>query len=178
MGDAVKAGKVKQIGLSNITADEIKQANAVHPIAAVQYEYSLFRREAEKEILPAINEIGANLVCWSPLGTGFLTGTVKKLDEGDFRNFNPKLQGDNLASNEERLQEILKIAEGLNIAPAQLALAWLVAQGDNIIPIPGTRKPSRVDENLKALDVKLSSEILTKLNEIAPVGSFKGATLV
>lgn len=178
MADAVKAGKVKAIGLSNVTAEQVLQANDIHPISAVQYEYSLFRREAEQDILPAVNQIGAALVCWSPLGAGFLTGQVKELDANDFRNNNPKMQGDNFTSNLERLEEIKAIAAEYDITPAQLALAWLVAQGDNIIPIPGSRKTSRIDENLAALQVELSEETLAKLDKIAPIGAFKGATLV
>ncbi|WP_162063036.1 aldo/keto reductase [Vibrio taketomensis] len=178
MADAVKAGKVKAIGLSNVTADQIIRANAIHPISAVQYEYSLFRREAELDILPAINQIGAALVCWSPLGAGFLTGQVQQLDANDFRNNNPKMQGDNFASNLERLEAIKTIAAEYGITPAQLALAWLVAQGDNIIPIPGSRKTARIDENLQALAVKLSDDTLKQLDDIAPIGAFKGATLV
>lgn len=178
MADAVKAGKVKAIGLSNVTAEQVLKANEIHPIAAVQYEYSLYRREAETDILPAVNQIGAALVCWSPLGAGFLTGQVKELDENDFRNNNPKMQGDNFVNNLQRLEEIKSIAAEYDITPAQLALAWLVAQGDNIIPIPGSRKTSRIDENLAALKVTLSLETLEKLDEIAPVGAFQGATLV
>ena len=178
MADAVKAGKVKAIGLSNVTAEQVLQANEVHPISAVQYEYSLFRREAETDIIPAVNQIGAALVCWSPLGAGFLTGQVKTLDENDFRNNNPKMQGDNFDQNLKRLEEIKKIAADYAISPAQLALAWLLAQGDNIIPIPGSRKITRIDENLGALKVTLSDETLKKLDEIAPIGAFKGATLV
>ena len=178
MADAVKAGKVKAIGLSNVTAEQVLQANDIHSISAVQYEYSLFRREAEQHILPAVNQIGAALVCWSPLGAGFLTGQVKELDANDFRNNNPKMQGDNFTSNLERLEEIKAIAAEYDITPAQLALAWLVAQGDNIIPIPGSRKTSRIDENLAALQVELSEETLAKLDNIAPIGAFKGATLV
>lgn len=178
MADAVKAGKVKAIGLSNVTAAEVLMANEIHPISAIQYEYSLFRREAENDILPAVKQIGASLVCWSPLGAGFLTGQVQELDENDFRNNNPKMQGENFTSNLQRLEEIKKIAAEYNITPAQLALAWLVAQGDNIIPIPGSRKTSRIDENLKALSVTLTEETLAKLDEIAPIGAFKGATLV
>lgn len=178
MADAVREGKVKAIGLSNVTADEIIRANKVYPISAVQYEYSLFRREAENEILPAVKNIGAALVCWSPLGAGFLTGTVKELGEGDFRKNNPKMQGENFTTNLQRLEQIKNIAVGLSVTPAQLALAWLIAQGDNIIPIPGSRKKSRIDENLAALDIHLSKEVLDKLDTIAPIGAFKGATLV
>lgn len=178
MAEAVQEGKVKYIGLSNVTADEIVQANKVHSISAVQYEYSLFRREAETDILPAIKSIDAALVCWSPLGAGFLTGTVKELDGDDFRNNNPKMQGDNFRSNLQRFEEIRAIASNLGITPAQLALSWLIAQGGNIIPIPGSRRKSRIDENLTALDVQLNTEILGQLDLIAPVGAFKGATLV
>ena len=178
MADAVKAGKVKAIGLSNVTAEQVLKANEIHPISAVQYEYSLFRREAEQDILPAVRKIGAALVCWSPLGAGFLTGKVSELDENDFRNNNPKMQGDNFASNLERLEAIKGIAEEYGITPAQLALSWLVAQGNNIIPIPGSRKTSRIDENLAALTVTLSDDTLAKLDEVAPIGTFKGATLV
>lgn len=178
MAEAVMEGKVNAIGLSNVTANEIIQANKVHPISAVQYEYSLFRREAETDILPAINSIGAVLVCWSPLGAGFLTGTVKELDDGDFRNNNPKMQGENFSNNLQRLDRIKQIASELSITPAQLALAWLIAQGGNIIPIPGSRKKHRIDENLAALNVQLEEEILNELDAIAPIGAFKGATLV
>ena len=178
MAEAVAEGKVKAIGLSNVTASEIIQANKVYPIAAVQYEYSLFRREAEMDILPAVNSIGATLVCWAPLGTGVLTGTVKKLDDGDFRNNNPRLQGENFANNLQRLERINKIAAELGITPAQLALAWLLAQGENIMPIPGSRKKQRIDENLAALNIQLSEATLNELDAVAPVGAFKGATLV
>lgn len=178
MADAVKAGKVKAIGLSNVTAEQIIKANEIHPISAVQYEYSLFRREAELDILPAVNQIGAALVCWSPLGAGFLTGQVKDLDSNDFRNNNPKMQGDNFTANLERLEGIKAIAAEYEITPAQLALAWLMAQGENIMPIPGSRKVSRIDENLGALEVKLSEATLKQLDKLAPIGAFKGATLV
>lgn len=178
MAEAVKAGKVRHLGLSNSSADEIERAHSLHPIAAVQYEYSLFRREAEVDILPAVKRVGAQLVCWSPLGAGFLTGTLATLEEGDFRNHNPKLQGDNLQSNTERLKGILAIADALGITPAQLALAWLLAQDDCILPIPGTRQKARIDENLAAADVQLNPDVLKELNTLAPIGTFKGATLV
>nr|WP_086938277.1 aldo/keto reductase [Thaumasiovibrio occultus] len=178
MAEAVAAGKVAAIGVSNVTAEEIERANNVHPIASVQYEYSLFRREAEREILPTVNRIGAALVAWSPLGAGFLTGNVNALEKDDFRNNNPKMQGDNFTSNLQRLEKIKSVAFDLGVSPAQLALAWLVAQGDNVLPIPGSRKITRIDENLQALNIKLSPDILTQLDNIAPIGAFKGATLV
>ena len=178
MAAAVQEGKVGAIGLSNVTADEIIRAHQVHTISAVQYEYSLFRREAEQHILPAVNRIGAALVCWSPLGAGFLTSTVKQLDEGDFRQNNPKMQGENFSHNLQGLEAIRKMAADLNMTSAQLALAWLMAQGDNVFPIPGSRKKSRINENLASLDMQLDADTLDKLDLIAPIGAFKGATLV
>jgi len=178
MAEAVGQGKVKAIGLSNVNAEEIRRAHAVHPIAAVQYEYSLFRREAEREILPTVNEIGATLVCWSPLGAGFLTGQVSEIPAGDFRNNNPKMQGENFTSNLQRLEEIKRIATEAGTTPALLALAWLLAQGPRILPIPGSRKASRIDENLQALSVRLTPEVLAKLDAVAPIGAFQGASLV
>lgn len=178
MADAVKAGKVKALGLSNVTAEDIKRAAKVADIAAVQYEYSISRREAETDILPAVNAIGAKLVCWSPLGNGFLTGEVASIDKNDFRANNPKYQGENFQSNLKIIAQLKAIAADLNITPAQLALAWLMQRSDNIIPIPGSRKTSRIDENLQALDVQLSAEIMQKIDAIAPIGAFKGQTLV
>lgn len=178
MAEAVKAGKVNAIGLSNVTAEDIKRATKVADIAAVQYEYSISRREAESDILPVINDIGASLVCWSPLGNGFLTGDVASISEDDFRNNNPKYQGDNFQSNLKIIEQLKGIATELNITPAQLALAWLVNRGENIIPIPGSRKINRVDDNLKALDITLSAEVMQHIDAIAPIGAFKGQTLV
>jgi len=178
MADAVKAGKVAAIGLSNVTPEQIIRANEVHPTAAVQYEYSLFRREAETGIVPAVKRINAALVCWSPLGAGVLTGTVTALSEDDFRNNNPKMQGRNFKDNLRRVEEIKNIASDLNITPAQLALAWLLARGDHLTAIPGSRRISRIDENLAALDIALSADTLQKLDSIAPLGAFKGATLI
>lgn len=178
MATQVKAGKVKYLGLSNVSADEIRRAHQVHPIAAVQYEYSLWRREIEHEILPTCKELGIAIVPWSPLGSGFLTGTIDKLSNNDFRNNNPKFSGNNLQENIDRFAPLKKIASELNITPAQLALAWLLHQGENIIPIPGTRTPARVIENAAAADIKLSAEILTTINQIAALGAAKGATLV
>jgi aryl-alcohol dehydrogenase-like predicted oxidoreductase len=178
MATQVKAGKVKYLGLSNVSADEIRRAHQVHPVAAVQYEYSLWRREIEHEILPTCKELGIAIVPWSPLGSGFLTGTIDKLSNDDFRNNNPKFSGNNLQENIDRFAPLKKIASELNITPAQLALAWLLHQGENIIPIPGTRTPARVIENAAAADIKLSAEILTTINQIAALGAAKGATLV
>ena len=178
MAEAVKEGKVDYLGLSNITADEIVRANKVHKISAVQYEYSIARREVEEEILPVINEIDSTLVCWSPLANGILTGTVSSISEGDFRNANPKYQGKNFESNLKIIEKLKKIASSLNISPTQLALAWLVNKADNIIPIPGSRQISRIDDNLKALGVILDNKTMALIDKIAPIGAFKGQTLV
>ena len=178
MATAVQAGKVRYLGLSNVTAEQIRRAHAVHPISAVQYEYSLWRREAESDLLPTLRELGIALVGWSPLGSGFLTGNLEKLDEQDFRNVNPKMSGDNFDSNKIRLEKINAIAEQLNLSPAQLSLAWLLARGEDIFPIPGTRKASRIDENLLAASVELSQEVIDEIDQLTQPGTFLGGTLL
>lgn len=178
MARAVEAGKVRYIGLSNVTADQVRRAHAVHPIAAVQYEYSLWRREAELELLPTLRELGVALVAWSPLGAGFLTGGASALTESDFRNNNPRFVGDNLAANIDRFAPLKDIADSLGVTSAQLALAWLTHQGVDVYAIPGSRKAARIDENAAAEDVRLSPEILARIDAIAPRGAAQGATLV
>lgn len=178
MADAVRAGKVRHLGLSNVTAEQVRRAHAVHPIAAVQYEYSLWRREAEAELLPTLRELGTALVAWSPLGAGFLTGGVKDLDANDFRRNNPRMSGANLAANRDRFAPLLDLAAGLGITPAQLALAWLLHQGDDIIPIPGTRRPERLDENAAAAGIVLTPDTLRRIDALAPPGAALGATLI
>jgi len=178
MAEGVKAGKVRHLGLSNVTAAETRRAHRVHPIAAVQYEYSLWRREVEQLLVPTLRKLGIALVPWSPLGSGFLTGTVSQLPEGDFRRNNPKYAGENLAKNVDRFAPLVKLAQDLVITPAQLALAWLLAQGDDIVPIPGTRRPERIDENAGAALVHLTDAILRQIDTAAPVGKALGANLV
>jgi aryl-alcohol dehydrogenase-like predicted oxidoreductase len=178
MAEAVHEGKVRYIGLSNVTADQVRKAYGVHPIAAVQYEYSLWRREAETELLPILRELGIALVPWSPLGSGFLTGKVDVLASEDFRNNNPRYQGENFADNKQRFSPLMKLADEYGITAAQLSLAWLLHQGDDIIPIPGTRNIERVIENGKAAEVELSTETVKKISEIAALGLAKGQTLV
>jgi aryl-alcohol dehydrogenase-like predicted oxidoreductase len=178
MAEAVQEGKVRYLGLSNVTADEVRRAHAIHPISAIQYEYSLWRREAETDLLPTLKELGIALVAWSPLGSGFLTGTVEKLNETDFRQNNPRFAGDNLDTNRERFSQLMNLAKESNISPAQLALAWLLHQGQDIFPIPGTRKAQRIDENAKALSVQLDASTLQRIDEIAKPGLAEGATLV
>ncbi len=178
MADAVAAGKVKRIGLSNVTAEQVQRAHHVHKITAVQYEYSLWRREAEDTLLPTLRERDISLVAWSPLGAGFLSGSVESVPEGDFRTNNPRYSAKNLADNRDRFAPLADIAGELGISPAQLALAWLVHQGDMIYPIPGTRKVARIEENLAALDVHLDAETLERINAIAQPGIAQGATLL
>ena len=178
MAAAVRAGKVRYLGLSNVTAEQVRRAHAVHPIAAVQYEYSLWRREAETALLPTLRELGIALVAWSPLGSGFLTGTVSGLDQNDFRQNNPRYAGENLARNRDLFAPLMAIAKALGVTPAQLALAWLLHQGQDIVPIPGTRRPERVNENADAAAIQLNSAILQRINELARSGLAIGATLV
>ena len=178
MSEAVKAGKVRYLGLSNLSADQVRRAHAIHPISAVQYEYSLWRREAETDLLPTLRDLGIALVAWSPLGSGFLAGGVQCLDETDFRNTNPKLNGENLRSNKQRMAEIYSLAEKLKLTPAQLSLAWLLARGEDIFPIPGTRKASRIDENLLAASVDLSSEVIAEIDRLTAPGTFRGGNLL
>ncbi|MCG7917981.1 MAG: aldo/keto reductase [Candidatus Thiodiazotropha taylori] len=178
MADAVKQGKVRYLGLSNVTADQIRKASAIHPINAVQYEYSLWRREAESELLPTLRDLGIALVGWSPLGSGFLTGNLQKLDSSDFRNTNPKMRGENFDSNKARVEQINQIAARLKLTTAQVSLAWLLAQGDDIFPIPGTRKTSRIDENLLAASVDLTPDVIEEIDRLTSPGTFAGGTLL
>lgn len=178
MAEEVNAGRVRSIGLSNVTAEQVHRASKVHPIAAVQNEYSLFNRKAETSLLPALRNLGIALVAWSPLGAGFLTGTVDKLDKNDFRMNNPRFSVDNLRANKDRFAPLMKTAEELNITPAQLALAWLLHMGEDIFPIPGTRKTERLAENAAAAEVVLKPELIKKIDEIARLDLAQGATLL
>ncbi len=178
MAEAVGRGEVRYLGLSNVTARQIRQAHRVHPISAVQYEYSLWRREAEADLLPTLRELGIAFVPWSPLGAGFLTGTVKGLAADDFRNNNPRFQGENLAANRDRFAPLMDLAKEIGVTPAQLSLAWLLHQGDDIIPIPGTRKSERVTENANAADIMLAPEVVERVSALAVPGLAMGQTLV
>ena len=178
MASAVRSGKVRHIGLSNVTADQVRRAHAVHPIAAVQYEYSLWRREAQTQLLPTLRELGIALVPWSPLGAGFLTGTVDSLGANDFRQYNPRFAGQNLATNADRYAPLLQLAGELSITPAQLALAWLMHQGEDVIPIPGTRKAEHIDENARAASIQLDEKQLRQIDALARPGLAEGRTLV
>ena len=166
MAEAVEAGKVRYLGLSEAAPDTIRSAHAVHPISAVQTEFSLFERGPEAEILPTVRELGIGFVPYSPLGRGFLTGRFRSTSdfgEGDFRNHDPRMGDDNMKENLGIVEEIERIAATHEVTPAQLAIAWVLAQGDDIAPIPGTRRVSRLEENAAASSVSLTTEQLASL---------------
>ncbi len=168
MAELVEAGKVKYLGLSEASEETIRRAHAVHPISALQTEYSLFERHAETKVLPVLRELGIGFVPYSPLGRGFLTGRFKSAEhfgEGDFRNYDPRL-GENMEANLAIVEEIERIAADLEVTPAQLAIAWVLAQGDDIVPIPGTRKVSRLEENAAAAEIELSAGQLAALDAL------------
>lgn len=178
MADLVQAGKIRYIGLSEATADQIRRAHAVHPLTAVETEYSLWSREVEDEVLPVLEELGIGFVPYSPLGRGFLTGqirTFEDLPENDYRRYYPRFQGENFVKNLEVVALIEKFAVRKSCTPSQLVLAWLLAQGEQIVPIPGTKRLERVRENLGALDVTLSGEELAEIERISPKGAAAGA---
>lgn len=178
MAEGVREGKVRYLGLSNVSAEQVRRAHKVHPITAVQFEYSLWRREAEVDLLPTLRELDIALVCWAPLGSGFLSGTVGSLSKDDFRRNNPRFAGDTLHSNRDRFVPLFKLAQELAVTPAQLALAWLLHQGDDIFPIPGTRRAERVDANAKSADIQLTIDLLKRIDQLARPGLAEGATLV
>lgn len=178
MAELVQAGKVRHLGLSEASAGTIRRAHAVHPITALQTEYSLWEREPETKVFPVLEELGIGFVPYSPLGRGFLTGQIRSEDDfadDDFRRHSPRFQGDNFARNLELVDRVRELASARQCTPGQLALAWLLAQGDHIVPIPGTKKRERLRENLGAVDVELSPEDLELLNRLAPAGSTAGA---
>lgn len=171
LADLVTEGKIRHIGLSEAGPDTIRRAHAVHPITAVQSEYSLWTRGIEDRILPVLRELGIGLVPFSPLGHGFLTGTVRNenvFEEGDFRRGNPRFTGENFRRNLALADEVQAIAADVGATPAQVAIAWLLAQGDDIAPIPGTKRVTRVEENTAADRLQLSAEILTRLSSLPP----------
>jgi aryl-alcohol dehydrogenase-like predicted oxidoreductase len=178
MADLVKQGKVRHLGLSEAAASTVRRAHAVHPIAALQTEYSLWTRDPEDEILPTCRDLGITFVAYSPLGRGFLTGRFKKtdaLEAQDWRRQNPRFQGDNFDHNLELVRRIEEMAKTKKCAPAQLVLAWLLAQGKDIVPIPGTRKVSRLEENAGSTEIELSQNDLKTLDELLPRGAAAGA---
>jgi aryl-alcohol dehydrogenase-like predicted oxidoreductase len=167
MAELVAAGKVRYLGLSEAAPETIGRAHAVHPISALQTEYSVWARQPEDEILPTLRDLGIGFVPYSPLGRGFLTGSVRTLDglaEDDFRRFQPRFQGDNLEANIAIVERIDEIAAAHDVTPAQVALAWVHAQGEDVVPIPGTKQRRYVEENVGALDVELTAEELAVLD--------------
>ena len=173
MAELVATGKVRHLGLSEASTDTVRRAAAVHPIAALQSEWSLFSRDIEDEIVPTCRELGIGLVPYSPLGRGLLTGAVGSLDElqgDDFRRTQPRFHGDNLARNLELVAIVREIAAARGATPGQVALAWLQAQGDDVVPIPGTKRRTYLEENVAALDVELSAEDMSRLEGLTPVG--------
>jgi aryl-alcohol dehydrogenase-like predicted oxidoreductase len=174
MAELVAAGKVRFLGLSEASPQTIRRAHGVHPISALQTEYSLFAREPEAEILPTVRELGIGFVAYSPLGRGFLTGAVRsldQLDENDFRRSQPRFQAENLDANLAIVALVEALAAEKGVTPAQLALAWVHAQGEDIVPIPGTKRRRYLEENVAALEIELSDEELARL---AAAGTARG----
>jgi len=178
MADLVHQGKVRFLGLSEAGAETIRRAHAVHPITALQSEYSLWTRDSEKEVLGVCRELGIGFVPYSPLGRGFLTGQIKKrehLPAHDYRHTTPRFQGENFQRNLDLVKRVEEIAREKKCTPAQLALAWVLAQGDDIVPIPGTKRRKYLQENISALDVILTSADLARIDKVAPHGAVAGA---
>jgi aryl-alcohol dehydrogenase-like predicted oxidoreductase len=177
MAELVAAGKVRHLGLSEVSPRTLRRAHDVHPIAALQTEYSLWERHVETEILPTCRELGVAFVAYSPLGRGFLTGQVASPDDfptEDQRRHHPRFQGENFERNRQLVAAVQAIADGKGISTAQLALAWLLARGSDIIPIPGTRRAAHLEHNLAAVDVELSASELEQLDELVPAGITAG----
>jgi aryl-alcohol dehydrogenase-like predicted oxidoreductase len=177
MADLVKAGKIRSIGLSEADPELIRRAHAVHPISALQTEYSLWSREPEGSILATTRELGITFVSYSPLGRGFLTGQIKQFEDlaaDDWRRTNPRFKGDNFAKNMALVDKINALAEAKDVTPAQLALAWVLAQGDDIVTIPGTKRIKYLEQNLDALNVKLSNTDLAEINDAFPMDAAAG----
>jgi aryl-alcohol dehydrogenase-like predicted oxidoreductase len=171
LAELVAAGKVRHIGLSEAGPDTIRRAHAVHPITALQTEYSLWTRDPEARAIPVLRELGIGLVAYSPLGRGMLTGTVRSTDDladSDFRKTNPRFTEQNFQHNVKSAEEVQSVAEEVGCTPAQASLAWLLAQGDDIAPIPGTKRVTRVEENVAADDVRLSPDQLDRLSSVTP----------
>jgi aryl-alcohol dehydrogenase-like predicted oxidoreductase len=177
MAELVAQGKVRHLGLSEASAQTIRRAAAVHPITALQTEYSLWTRDPEEEILATVRELGIGFVAYSPLGRGFLTGRFTRPEdfgEDDFRRHHPRFQGENFQRNLDLVERVRAIAEDKGCTAGQLALAWVLRRGDDIVPIPGTKRVRYLEENVAALDVALTAEDLARLDEVAPLGAAAG----
>lgn len=178
MAQLVKEGKVRYIGLSEAGSQTLRRAQAIHPITALQSEYSLWSREPEDEIFSTCRELGIGFVAYSPLGRGFLTGQIKRFEDfppDDYRRHSPRFQGENFEKNLELVRKIGEIAGRKGYTPSQLALAWVLAQGEDIVPIPGTKRRQYLEENAAAADIVLTPEDLQQINEVAPQGAAAGA---
>ncbi|MEY2487976.1 MAG: hypothetical protein QOH39_3624 [Verrucomicrobiota bacterium] len=178
MAELIRQGKVRFLGLSEAAAETIRRAHAVHPITALQSEYSLWTRDPEDEVLPLCRELGIGFVPYSPLGRGFLTGKIQKpsdLEGNDYRLTTPRFQGENFQRNLDLVKSVEKIAQQKHCTPAQLALAWVLAQGDHIVPIPGTKRRKYLQDNVGAVDVFLTDEDLAQIEEAAPRDAFAGS---
>ena len=174
MAELVQQGKVRYLGLSEASAETIRRAHAVHPITAVQSEYSLWTRDIEQDVMATLAELGIGLVAYSPLGRGFLSGrfsSPEELDEGDFRRYGPRFNGDNLRANLKLAERVKEIAGELDITPGQLALAWVLARGEEVVPIPGTKRVSYLEENVAAADVSLDQEKVREIAEALPAAA-------
>jgi aryl-alcohol dehydrogenase-like predicted oxidoreductase len=177
MAELAREGKVRFLGLSEAGPQTIRRAHAVHPITALQTEYSLWSRDPEEEILPTCRELGIGFVAYSPLGRGFLTGQIKSINDlaqDDYRRYSPRFQGENFRRNLDLVRRVEELAAQKGCTPAQLALAWVLAQGEDIVPIVGTKRRTYLEENLAALDVELTAEDLDRINEIVPQGAAAG----
>jgi len=179
MAALVAAGKVRHLGLSEVSAETLRRAAKVHPITALQSEYSLWTRDPEDDgVIAAARELGIGFVPYSPLGRGFLTGrfkTVEDLPADDYRRHSPRFQGENFAKNLELVQELERLARAKNVTASQLALAWVLSRGDDMVPIPGTKKRAYLEENMAAVDIRLSADELARIDAIAPSGVAAGA---
>jgi aryl-alcohol dehydrogenase-like predicted oxidoreductase len=177
MAELVAAGKVRYLGISEAAPSTLRRAHAVHPMAASQNEYSLFSRDPEKELLPTLRALGIGLVAYSPLGRGFLTGAITSVDElpeGDGRRHLPRFAGDNFEQNLAVVEKVRDLARSKGVTPGQLALAWVLAQGEDVVPIPGTKRRGYLEENVTAATIRLSAEELAALDDVAPVGVAAG----
>jgi len=177
MAELVHAGKVHHLGLSEAAPQTIRRAHAVHPISALQTEYSLWSRDPEDEILATVRELGIGFVAYSPLGRGFLAGQINSIDDlaaDDYRRYSPRFQGENFSKNLELVARVTEIARAKGITPGQLALAWVLAQGQDIVPIPGTKRRSYLEENAAAGEIELTADDLARLEQLAPKGAAAG----
>jgi aryl-alcohol dehydrogenase-like predicted oxidoreductase len=175
MAELVKQGKVRYLGLSEAGAQTIRRAHKIHPISALQSEYSLWTRDYEDEVIPTLRELGIGFVPFSPLGRGFLSGNLRELDDKDMRRtISPRFAAENMAANLKVVDRITTIAKEKNITPSQLALAWVLAQGDDIAPIPGTKRRTYLEENVGATRVQLTKSDLARIEEVAPKGFAAG----